>query len=104
LVAAGRFDGTGKTVFAMNGLAAKQLPLPQIFLMTFTGYKDTLHYTVTGTPVTSTGAVGRMFEIIQLPDPKLAGVTDKDGLVVRISVADTAPLLGFIVEISQLPG
>ncbi len=104
MVAAGRFDGNGKTLFALNGLAAKVLA-PQIFILAFPAYKPTLRYLVTGTPVTTTAAVARVLEVIQLPDQKFTTVTDKDGIVVRISVADAAvPLVGFMVQIVEIPG
>jgi hypothetical protein len=104
IVAAGRFDTNGKVVFTFGGLNAKVVQAPSFFQLSFTTYKPTSRYVTTGTAVTTSGAAPHVFEVVQLPDPKLPNITDAGGIVVRISTTDTIPLIGFMAQIMEIPG
>jgi len=110
VVAAGRFDATGATLFSHNGLSAIRFgPAQNLYFLSFNGFSSTASYIVKGTPLTSLSIQGpSTFEIIPANDaglpPLLAqiGQSPGNGIIVRVMQTGGQPVsTGFMVDISQ---
>jgi hypothetical protein len=108
VVAAGRFDATGKSpatpLFSFN--LTVTLFGTNFYLLQFTGYNNSIFYVVKGTPIAVGSATQSCsFEVIPSDDVALrpfAGTVPLDsGIVVRVRQSGGGPTLGFMVEISQ---
>ena len=102
VIAAGRFDRAGKPVFSANGLTARPLAVPSgalVYLLTFPSYDDSrFNYVVTGATTATSPSAAHSFEVIQLPDAALAGVTSSSGVAIRVAINNDALVTGFTAQ------
>jgi hypothetical protein len=105
IVAAGRFNAQGNTVFAFDNLRATQGPFgldSTFYLLQFDSFRPQGRYVVKGTVLTSTDLPPQVFEVIPENDPIFVERAP-GGIVVRVRDVENRPIrLGFMVEISAV--
>jgi hypothetical protein len=105
IVAAGRFDAQGQTVFAFDNLRATRDPFElglTFYLLRFDSFRPQGRYVVKGTVLTNIETLPpQVFEVVPDNDPALVEL-NVAGIVVRVRDIESRPIsLGFMVEISQ---
>jgi hypothetical protein len=99
VIAAGVFDGTGKT---LSGLlrAAPLAGAQGVYELSFDGYSPSARYVVDGTVLTEMQDEPHTFEVLARPGPN-------GGILVRIrshpASGSPSPLRGFMAQVSQVP-
>ena len=105
IVAAGRFDAQGHTVFAFGNLRATRgvfgLP-PTFYLLRFDSFHPQGRYVVKGTALTNAADLPpQVFEVVPANGPPFVE-GDPGGIVVRVrDIENQSIKLGFEVEISE---
>jgi len=103
IVAAGRFDAQGHTIFAFNNLSATQNVLnPRFYVLHFDGFRPSGRYMVKGTVLTRIGLSPQVFEVILEDNLPQLGVQQDAGIVVQVRDIGGNSITGeFMVEISE---